>query len=87
MHENSWQELYKAALLEIDPTGLRQKIEIARAAIQERSQGLRLDGSEGRSAEAQQLTDALLTLRSLQRSELKEPCAVEGALGLEGTPA
>jgi hypothetical protein len=87
MHDNSWQDLFKAALLEVDRAELRPKIEIAWAAIQERSEGLRLDGSEGGLAEAQQLTDALQTLRSLQRTELKEPCAVPGGMGLEGTPA
>ena len=64
----SWQELFTAAMLELDPTRLEQKIKTANVAIQERLRELR----GGRTDEARQLTDAVLSLRSIEKTELRD---------------
>jgi hypothetical protein len=59
---HDWRELYLAALLEVDPTKLRQKIDIALAAIQARKQQ---HGSSERLQERQAIRDATSALRTL----------------------
>ena len=61
----SWQELFTAAMLELDPTRLEQKIKTANVAIQERLRELQA----GRTDEARQLTDAVLSLRSIEKTD------------------
>jgi hypothetical protein len=60
-----WVELYRSALMELDPAQLPQKIEVAHQAIQQRINELLLqkDGAHEHLA----LEDALRNLRSLKR--------------------
>jgi len=64
----SWQELYGAALLEVQPGQLRQRIEDAEKAIYERSEELRQAGSQV-NEEQGAMADALRALRVLAQSE------------------
>ena len=64
----AWQDLYKAALLELRPEELRQSIEAANKAIQQRIAELKR--SDSRSAdEAQAIDDALRGLHVLASTE------------------
>jgi FKBP-type peptidyl-prolyl cis-trans isomerase (trigger factor) len=64
----SWQELYRAALLEVQPEQLRQRIDAAEKAIFERSEELRQAGNQGNKEQAA-MADALRALRVLAQSE------------------
>jgi hypothetical protein len=64
----AWQELDQAALLEVRPEELRQRIEAAEKAIQLRI--VELGGHAG-SAKELQADDALRGLRLLARTECK----------------
>jgi len=77
----AWQELYKAALVELRPEELRLRIETAEGVMQRRLHELEQIGA-GQSEELQALSDALRSLRTLARSECK-PCEHFGI----GTPA
>ncbi len=68
----SWRDLYRAALLELSPEQLRERIEVAEKAIQHRMIELRQDdfSSDGESRE---LEDALRGLRVLTVTECKPP--------------
>ena len=68
----AWEELYRAALLELRPEELRQRIEIAEKAIQGRIIELRLNDSSSLE-ESQALEDALRGLRVLAGTECKPP--------------
>jgi hypothetical protein len=68
--DDGWQALFRAAVLEVDPVQLREKIKRAAAAIEQLHKELAA-GVHARQ-EAQQLTDALLTLRLLERTELSD---------------
>jgi hypothetical protein len=61
--QNEWQLRYKAALLELDPVKLPQRIEQAYSAIQT----CLIAHQNGNSAEYQALADALANLRVLRR--------------------
>ena len=61
--QNEWQLRYKAALLELDPVKLPQRIERAYSAIQT----CLIAHQNGNSAEYQALADALANLRVLRR--------------------
>ncbi len=65
----SWQELYKAALVEVQPEELGRRVEAAQKAIHERLKELSHEGA--RSSEAQELEDALRFLRVLARNECR----------------
>jgi hypothetical protein len=73
----SWQELYKAALLEVEPEQLRRRIHAAEKAIQQRSAELRQAGSHA-NEEQVALADALRALRVLVQNE----CETHAHLGL-----
>ena len=63
MSKNGWQELYKAAVLELDPEQLRARAEAAEGAISSRaSLGTQISRDERRS-----MDDALTALRMLKR--------------------
>ena len=64
----SWQELYRDAMLELDPASLRRRIEAARAAI-----GQTMDEpSPNRKLEDKQaMIEALRNLQTLKRLELE----------------
>ena len=66
-----WQREFEAALLESDPQKLRQLVEAAEAAIFVRSQALA--ESADRHAEQQAISDAIRTLRAIQREKLGYP--------------
>jgi hypothetical protein len=63
LSENGWQELYKAAILELDPMQLQDRVKAAESAITARaSLGVQISRYE-RSA----MDDALSALRMLKR--------------------
>jgi hypothetical protein len=64
----SWQELYRAALLEVQPEQLRQRIDAAEKAIYERSEELRQADNPVNQEQAA-MADALRALRVLAQSE------------------
>ncbi len=66
----AWQELYKAALLELRPEELRLRIEAAEAAIHFRLQELGKIESNS-TDEHHAIADALRGLRTLANTECK----------------
>lgn len=63
MSENGWQELYKAAILELDPMQLQDRVKAAESAINARaSLGVQISRAEQRA-----MDDALSALRMLKR--------------------
>jgi hypothetical protein len=66
-----WQREFEAALLEGDPQTLRQRVDAAETAIFLRSQAL--VGSAQGHAEQQAISDAIRTLRSIQKEKLGYP--------------
>jgi hypothetical protein len=70
--EISWRDLYRAALLELSPERLQERIEVAEKAIQRRRIELRQDDS-GSDGESRELNDALRGLRVLAVTECKPP--------------
>jgi|HubBroStandDraft_6_1064221.scaffolds.fasta_scaffold1553430_2 hypothetical protein len=70
MNHSDWYSIYTAALLELDPAKLSTRIRDAEAAIFLRAQNLG-DGSDS-VREREAITDALSSLRSLQRNMLRE---------------
>jgi hypothetical protein len=66
----AWQELYRAAVLELCPEELQRRIDDAEKAIQQRMAELR--GNDcGSGEERQALDDALRGLRVLASTECK----------------
>ena len=66
-----WQRVFEAALLEGDPQTLRQRVDAAETAIFLRSQAL-VGNAQGH-AERQAISDAIRTLRSIQKEKLGYP--------------
>ncbi len=66
-----WQREFEAARLEGDAETLRQRVDAAEAAIFLRSQALA--GSAEGSAERQAISEAIATLRTIQREKLGYP--------------
>jgi hypothetical protein len=72
----SWQERYRAALLEVQPEELGRRIEAAEEAIYQRIEELNQTGAQ--SVEEQQaIADALRALRVLARTECQPRLSVE----------
>jgi hypothetical protein len=69
----AWQELYRAALLELRPEELRQRIDVAEKAIQQRSAELLRQNDFSSGEELQALDDALRGLRVVASTECKPP--------------
>ena|SRR5580692_3977822 len=69
----SWQELYKAALIELDPEQLQRRIYAAETAICERSEELRQAGNQV-NEEHDAMADAVRALRVLAQSECQVVC-------------
>jgi hypothetical protein len=67
-----WQDLYSAAMLELDRTALQSRIEAARAAIRQAMTHNSETGA-GTAADMQAMTDALHNLETLQRVEFRTP--------------
>lgn len=61
-----WKQLYQSAMLEFDRTKLKDRVELAQHAIEDRLRDLGQDRG-GSSQECQQLRDALSGLRVLSR--------------------
>jgi len=66
-----WQREFEAALREGDPESLRQRVDAAEAALFLRSQAL-VGSAQGRS-EQQAISDAMRTLRTIQKEKLGYP--------------
>ena len=64
--QEDWRVSYRAALLEVDPARLPERIEIAFETIQKRMDVMR-QNQNWNPAEHQDLADALANLRVLQR--------------------
>lgn len=60
-----WMELYRAAMLELDPEKLPGRVERAIAAVEERAR--QLSGRNGDGEEQDALRDAMQNLRVLRR--------------------
>jgi hypothetical protein len=69
---STWQELYRAALIELRPEELRARIDAAEIAIQQRASKLRQNDSNPEE-EARALDDALRGLRVLVSTECRPP--------------
>jgi len=61
-----WKQLYQSAMLEFDRTKLKDRVEVAQHAIEDRLRDLGQDRA-GSSQECQQLRDAISGLRVLSR--------------------
>jgi hypothetical protein len=69
LSENGWQELYKAAILELDPMQLQDRVQAAESAISARaSLGVQISRGERRA-----MDDALSALRMLKRERACRP--------------
>ena len=66
-----WQREFEAALREDDPESLRKRVDAAEAALFLRSQALA--GSAEGHAERRAISDAMGTLRTIQREKLGYP--------------
>jgi hypothetical protein len=66
-----WQREFEAALREGDPESLRQRVDAAEAALFLRLQAL--VGSAEEHDERQAISDAMKTLRAIQREKLGYP--------------
>jgi hypothetical protein len=66
-----WQREFEAALREVDPQSLRQRVDVAEAALFLRLQAL-VGNPEG-NEERQAITDAIETLRAIQSEKLGYP--------------
>jgi hypothetical protein len=66
-----WQREFEAAVREGDSESLRQRVDVAEAALFLRSQAL--VGSALGHAEQQAISDAMRTLRVIQREKLGYP--------------
>jgi hypothetical protein len=66
-----WQQEYQAALLELDPAKLPQRVEAAETAIFKRLQTMS-HGSDSK-AERQAIEDALANLRVIKQEKLAFP--------------
>ena len=60
----NWRDLYQAALLELDPTKLAQRVAEAEGVIIPRARELFLEG-DSNCGESEELNDALHALRAL----------------------
>ena len=65
--DKSWFEVYKAAMLELDPRKLPERIVAAKEAVQLRLK--EIQGDTDHHAERQQIEDALSSLRILEREK------------------
>jgi len=67
--QQGWEEVYLRAMIETDQDRLMGKIDLAIPVLRSRLQ--ELDFSPERRSERQRITDALLTLDTIRRIELK----------------
>jgi len=64
----SWQELYRDAMLEVDPFSLRRKIDAARAVL---GQAMEEPNTNRKLEDKQAMIEALRNLQTLERLELR----------------
>jgi hypothetical protein len=64
----SWQELYQAALVEVQPEELRRRVDAAEKAIYQRVEELKQTGASS-GEELWAINDALRSLRVLAKTE------------------
>jgi hypothetical protein len=76
-----WQEAYKAAMLELNPKQLPQRIRIAQAAIRERAKELMRSRDRNSIEERWAVADALSNLALLERTELRPAFGVARLTG------
>jgi hypothetical protein len=62
MFENNWRDLYRQAILELDPALLKVRLQAAEDAIMTRALDARVSREERR-----QMDDALSTMRRLKK--------------------
>jgi hypothetical protein len=67
----SWEEVYRAAVLEPDSLKLADKLESASVILMQRL--LEIGSSPAHAGERERLADALLTLDMIRRIEIKAP--------------
>jgi ATP/maltotriose-dependent transcriptional regulator MalT len=67
-----WQDLYMAAMLELDHAQLQSRIEAAQRAIGQAQHELASKPGENAGEDMQALQDALRNLQTLQRVELRK---------------
>lgn len=65
--DKSWFEVYKAAVLEVDPRKLPERVVAAKEAVQLRLK--EIQGDTDHHTERQQIEDALNNLRTLEREK------------------
>jgi hypothetical protein len=65
MVEGQWRDLYRAAILELDPKRLQARVKAAEDAINLRA----LSGARVSRDEQREMIDALSTLRILKRKQ------------------
>jgi hypothetical protein len=73
---HAWREVYRAALLEIQPEELRRRIDAAEKAIYRRNEELKQTGAQC-AEEQQAMADALRALRLLARAECRPGPSLE----------
>jgi|HubBroStandDraft_6_1064221.scaffolds.fasta_scaffold986522_1 hypothetical protein len=71
--EFPWRKLYEAAILELDRIKLQERVDTAYAALRQRTEELMMGDHPGTGSleERQALADALHSLRSLEKLELR----------------
>ena len=67
----AWRKLYEAAVLELDPTKIQQRIAEAEKAIAKRALAVMREGGDG--AEREALANAMQTLDDLKRRLSESP--------------
>lgn len=68
-----WEELYVAAVLEVDPKKAAERINVAQDALRERQQALDRGAPLARNPERIRVADAIQTLNLIKRNELGSP--------------
>ncbi len=76
MAQRTWLELYQAAMMEVDPTELRKKIDCATAAMHLRIDELANEKNPDAIDEKQKLIGGLHGLQTLRRLECREPASL-----------
>jgi len=69
----SWQELYAAAMLELDRVHLQSRIDAAEIAVRQSMEKLTDQCAVGAAEELRALSSALGNLQTLQRVEFRKP--------------
>ena len=76
-----WKDLYREAILELDPAKLQTKIALARATIQQRLDEIKTARDAQAMEERHAIADALHNLRTIQTIESKSSDENDGTQG------